>query len=224
MAKQKRTIWLPEDSLFRQRLTWKKVSPLAPSLWTPGSRMMGRRRCCCSRTRPCCCGDSPAQWIIDLGIGGWTDNRCDQCNEVVGEFVVVENHTITGHELTCLFAYSVDHWCDDSIIGDCDIGDHDGFISFIITLRIPLNNIFVPTCTITCRVELAQDLGQDGFCTALCYANYTGTFTKASYDGCLDPDFVPFALTRESDACTANNNLGLLCNGRLPATIYLRAA
>lgn len=173
----------------------------------------------------CCCGnDAASSWIVDLGAGGWTDGRCDQCDEIQGEFTLPHNTTITGHELTCLFAYSVDHWCDDSIIGDCDIGEHDGLISLIITLRIPLQNIFVPTCTITARVELAQDLGQDGFCTALCYANYTGTFTKALYDNCHDPDFVPFTLTRESAACTANNNLGLLCGGSLPLTITIRPA
>ena len=47
-------------------------------------------------------------------------------------------------------------------------------------------------------------------------------FTKADFDGCFDEDFVPFTLTRESAACTANNSLGLLCSGSLPTTITIR--
>lgn len=181
------------------------------------------RKCCCRRL-PCCCGNSPREWVVDFGAGGWTDGRCDQCDEVLGEFTLEHNTSITGHELTCLFTYIIDDWCDDAIIGDCEIGDHDGQVSLIIALRIPLMNEFVPTCTITLRIEIAQDLGEDGFCTALCYANYSGTFVKADFDGCFDEDFVPFTLTRENDACTANNNLGLLCGGRLPASITIAPA
>lgn len=182
------------------------------------------KKCCCNKL-PCCCGNSPRQWIVDLSAGGWTDGRCNQCNEVQGEFTLDHNTSLTGHELTCLFTYCVDDWCEDSLAGDCtDVPPETAMITFCVILRIPLMNEFVSTCTITASVSIGDHRGEDAFCEAQCRDTYEGTFVKADFDGCFDEDFVPFMLTRTGNICTANNNLGLLCNGILPATITIRPA
>lgn len=179
------------------------------------------KRCCCNPSLPCCCGDSPSEWIVDLGAGGWVDGRCDGCDEVQGEFVVSHDTTSTGHELTCMFSYFDLEWCLDSI-EDCEGEDPDWPIRFGIVLRIPLMDEFAPTCMITAQVFLLDDRDEDAFCRAQCVASYEATFTKADFDGCFDEDFVPFTLDRVSNICTASNSLGLLCTSGLPLTITIR--
>ena len=182
------------------------------------------KKCCCNPALPCCCGNSPREWIADFGAGGWTDNRCDGCDEIQGEFTLEHNTTVSGSHLTCLFAYLVDDYCLDTLAEDCDDGFDNPLFDLAIILRIPLMNEFVPTCTITLRVDIGNDRDEDAFCKAHCAATYEATFTKADFDGCFDEDFVPFTLTRTSNVCTASNGLGLLCGSTLPATITIRPA
>ncbi len=44
---------------------------------------------CCDG--PCCnycSGVAPAEWVVDLGVGGIVNGTCDQCSNVQGEYVL----------------------------------------------------------------------------------------------------------------------------------------
>jgi hypothetical protein len=158
-----------------------------------------------------------------LGSGGWGDSRCDQCSEVAGEFTLEHDTVSLGHEFSCLFSYIVEDWCDDSYIENCPLNGHSGKISLHISLRIPHASP-AANCTIAATVRIAQFTGQEANCTANCFAEYSGTFLKADFEGCFDKEFQPFTLARILDGCPTNSELSPICTGNLPTTITIAPA
>lgn len=70
--------------------------------------------CCpCGVDCPCCL-NSPDEWIIDLGAtGAFTNNRCNQCSNIGGEYTLVrtaENESVPG----CRWIYCANNLCPDS--------------------------------------------------------------------------------------------------------------
>ncbi len=72
---------------------------MCAKLWVP----------CCKEILNCpeCDFDTyPNTWKVDLGVGGWTDDLCDGCNTISGEYEP-ELFTVA----TCLWRYVQDVIC-----------------------------------------------------------------------------------------------------------------
>ncbi len=75
----------------------KKTLLQFPGLWLPGSPLPGTlgfgRRCCCGET--CCsspvdveCCNPPNSLIVDFGVGGWSNEGCNFCENIADEFIL----------------------------------------------------------------------------------------------------------------------------------------
>ncbi len=89
--------------------------------------MGARQTNCCCGVACCDCADTPDEWVVDLGAGGWTDRgRCTDCPGAAGEFTLHRvNRTNAGQPL-CYWDFHNYNFCFDN---DPDVGpnsDHNG--------------------------------------------------------------------------------------------------
>lgn len=158
-----------------------------------------------------CCASTKNEYIIDFGAGGLTDDVCNACDQLAGEFTVTRSE-----DDPCVFSYTEEPWCTDTTQGDCDCPEGTFDINLSITLT------FLAGCE--WRVVV---LAQEGFsggdeqeCNPVSYfAQYS--ITAVDLD-CLED--LPATLDKDSEineehGCTPPRKI---CGGSLPATITLK--
>lgn len=96
---------------------------------------MSRWWCCCPEEPPetpecflCNFGPNdcviPQEWTVDLGIGGWIDGSCNQCDQIAGQYVVSHNPLGSCRTYSvpfdcsafCRWEYSYDNLCYTGVV------------------------------------------------------------------------------------------------------------
>lgn len=146
---------------------------------------------------------------VDLGAGGWTDARCAQCNELLGEYIV-------DYLSACHWRYTDTNYCalDISVCNLCGT---------TADLQIDLELIgSAPSCSWRVTVTLTPS-PIDPSCGAPCT-----TLTRVVYDsGTLADDqqcqTLPVTLNKTTEFGITGGVLSI-CGGTMPASITLEAA
>lgn len=153
--------------------------------------------CCCRRFN-CgpCCPSLPAALVADLGVGGWVNDACNDCDEVAGEW-------------TLPFSFDGSFSC---IYGDTfELGDCPGATApeaFGITAELNDN-----TCLWTLQVQYTAQIGF--------FASKTTTVYQSTSDSCVFP--VTMEKISEVNDSLGGGTCDI-SGGGLPATVYLKAA
>lgn len=202
--------------------------------------------CCCSND--CCdCDDTPEEFIVDIGSGGWTDRgRCTDCPGVAGEFTLHKFHRGAGAaDPYCYWDYHDYNFCDDD---DPDVGDFSSGLgpcadpyALIIQLRIIPDSgcIYELTIELHCGTSMVQakhwvevvthsgtercehDTNGDPFCNNGKGVSFWVSFNQQAEDAFDDCDAeMDFPMTSEGHG----GGETAACDGTLPATITVRRA
>jgi hypothetical protein len=151
--------------------------------------------CTVDAAEPCdCCDETPlAEYVVDLGAGGWTDDDCTNCDEVAGEYVVT--------------AYEACRWHYFEDIGICT-GDvaRVGELRIVVSLRESGTQ-----CLWSVTVSYTRIIGGVG--TQSTTARYESDLLD---EGVCDDDF-PLTLNKVFDGSSADPP----CGGAMPATITI---
>lgn len=156
--------------------------------------------CCCpGPCFLCSAGNDPkSSYTVDFGAGGWTDDGCDYCDQVAGEFI------LGGLGEACNAEYYDDAVCVYEAA--CDVPT--------LNFRIRLAIVSAGGGNLKWRVTVEIDnfVVLDPGCP--------GEYAKAIYESDpFDPDdcdVVPVTLTM-----TTEDLAGGVCGGGLPATITI---
>ena len=151
-------------------------------------------------------------YTVDFGAGGWTDDACDYCDQVAGEFVLGEWGDSSG---TCRTVY-----LDEAV---CETTECPGSVSEIKALNITLalvNGSVSPNKKWQLTVFLENISSSDPSC---CDSAARAVYESADIetDEC---DVVPVTLSKVSDTVNEGNCSGawpVICGGALPSTITL---
>lgn len=153
----------------------------------------------------CECDGPPQQLAVDLGVGGWTDNVCDKCDEISGVFVLVGGQD--PHGPFCSWAYHEPAYC---------AYDHGPGVG-IETFELSIESAFEGTqgnLLWNVNVILSGDLGNE------ITAEYETPFN--TWDANENRDC--YFLADEDGKITLDNEGeggDPVCNGSLPATIQI---
>lgn len=180
-------------------IAWMACTLLAMGWWPCG---------CCGITCGECCPSFRPSIIVDLGVGGWTDSICTDCELVAGEWEIPYNVALggvwpygTSNRAGCGY-----HDFFSELFGDCSI-DPGSNLKF--EIRATLTND-------DCQWQVA--IVYDG----------SGPFfpvtTRAYYESAANQCTFPVELTKVSEIETVGNGPCDISGGGLPTTIYLRAA
>lgn len=167
----------------------------------------GVGRCCCDDPVSCVCCDEPgpyAEMVLDLGAGGWTDDECDYCDQVAGEFTV----TIF-QQLFCNWLY-----IEEDVCLDCTDCQEDGACIDTADFRIELQLVTFPACLWRAYVRIYQPV-KDPSCSCACKIEAVYESAELESADCRD---LPVTLTKVSETFD-----GDACGGALPETITLKA-
>lgn len=145
----------------------------------------------------CCDPDFPpaSAYVIDLGVGGWTDDICGFCNTVAGEYELTS-------QASCSWGYTEATDCPGSSGGTC----YPNYL--VMSLRLVADGS-------TCKWQF--QIGGPGICdpgdTQLGILVIYESSAMASDEDCQD---MPVTLNKVTD-------VNDVCGGNLPASITLEA-
>lgn len=191
--------------------------PLEKFVLTDSGFLFNEDECCVDCTE--CCDDRETEYIVDLGAGGLTDDECDNCAAISGEFTV--STPVAGPDPdVCEWSILTEDWCpgcaNNNIVG-LECGD----LQLRVLLEIVTDDCADCFWRVTVRLSaicvdppLQDDL--DEFCDggAGGFAIYE---SAATVENCNDAS-LPVTLTKVSENWFAE------CAGSLPGTITLEDA
>ncbi len=169
--------------------------------------------CCCGECLDCC-DDRLTEYVVDLGAGGLTNDHCDNCAAIAGEFTVAWEDADT-----CFWMYGADDWCDGCVFTHNLWPSGGGRLDLVIVLRLLNGCKWQVTVQLTgTGVDPPSQDDLDEFCEGQGFRQ----LTQAVYEGPggvtdCDAAALPVTLTKVSEWW------GGECNGTLPATIQLEA-
>lgn len=154
-------------------------------------------------SEPCGCCDadfpSAAEYVVDLDVGGLTDDGCSGCDEIAGAYVLT-------NIATCIWQYEEE-------LGTCVVNA----VTVAATLRITLQ---LMSSGGTCKWRLSVAYGGTTIQDA---SNPEGAFFPTIYESsnlATDEDCQdPVTLTKVVDGTSFD-----ACNGSLPATVDIEPA
>lgn len=162
-----------------------------------------KKKCCCGNTTCGICGSEvKSSYSVDFGAGGWTDDGCDYCDQVVGEFVLGE---LTDDLVECCATYEDSPVC--SYAASCETNKNMYFRLLLCIVdagggqlkwRLNVDINLVLEQNPSCPNEFAR-----------------AVFESDPFNG-TDCNVVPVDLNRTSQSLP-----GGVCGGSLPATITL---
>jgi hypothetical protein len=158
--------------------------------------------CACDTedAEPCpCCDDgfpAAAEYVIDLGAGGWTDSTCSFCDDVAGEFLLTSASS-------CVWSYTDEIACPDNGGGNC-------------YPRIIVMSLTLVTSGETCKWVFR--MSGPGVCDpADNQLSFLAVYESGDMSSGEDCQSLPVTLNKVTDT-------NAVCGGALPATITLEAA
>ena len=177
---------------------------------------MGWWPCCCGTADVCtdCCDDEAEDYVVDLGAGGLTDDECDNCEAIAGEFTV-SKITFDGDD--CHWRYSEEEWCDGCVLNH-DLGDCE---PLRLTVNLWLKVDDVGRCYWEAMVSFGSgcvDPPEPDDLDTFCGGGAGGSAIYESAHDIADCSTLPITLTKQSEEWFAN------CSGSLPSTVALEAA
>jgi hypothetical protein len=176
--------------------------------------------CCCDTGRTCfhCCSDARDEYVIDFGAGGLTDDNCDFCDQIAGEFTVRFDDSFTW---ICAWSYRENDVCTDDCHGYQGCGDEEDF-TFLILLHLE-GVPFTTKCKWVLEVSLSNT-GVEPDCD--CCSGGSAEYESAQFERgtCKNQ---PVSLTKQSEnfdcGGSTATNIFAACGGALPGTITLKA-
>lgn len=172
---------------------------------------------CCGK--PCECETAFDAYVVDFGIGGLTNEECDQCEEIAGEFTVTLDSCTGLPNSLGIWIFDLDvcdacqTWQDDTNPNGCPD-----------TIRLRIRLSFSPKvpdtdddCLWRVRVFNFGAVGpQCDLDACSSFVQYEGP------TGQINPRTLPVTLTKVGEDWTAVSG-SPECSGSLPVTITLEA-
>jgi len=103
---------------------------------------------CCNCAPPidCChCTNSPSQMTVDLGTGNWSNNDCNNCTALAGDYTLDYNEALSTSG-DCVWTYYDDAFCDSA--------DPDCTAKWRLAIRLRIADQSETQCVITLDVTV----------------------------------------------------------------------
>lgn len=141
-------------------------------------------------------------YTVDFGAGGWTDDGCDYCDQVAGEFVLGEWSDASGI-VACSATYLDNNVCTYTA---CSVNDVNG-----LQIDLTLQSAGGGQLKWRLVVDLHLLAGDPG-----CPDQYAEAIYESAAFDTDECDVVPVTLSKVSETITEDQ-----CNGSLPSTITI---
>lgn len=156
-----------------------------------------------------CCSfvESTRSFTVDLGAGGWTDQNCNACDTIGGEYV------LTFFPVLCSWRYSIPNFCTAGCTGMSSRA-----LGWAVTAQLRFRTVEgVMKCYWRVVVGFSFALTDDDNPGADCdnYAEYESELNDPNVLDCASTG--PWVLPKIADTM----GTGAFCNGSLPDTVEL---